>query len=107
MQNLIGNAVKFRKPECPSIVLISSEETEDEWIIGVQDNGIGIPKEFQDRIFVMFQRLHARTQYEGTGIGLSICQKIVQRLGGRMWLVSEINEGATFYFTLPKRATMA
>jgi signal transduction histidine kinase len=102
MQNLIGNAVKFRKPESLSIVLVSAQENEKEWVISVQDNGIGIPKEFQERIFVMFQRLHARTQYEGTGIGLSICQKIVQRLGGRIWLVSEPNQGATFYFTLPK-----
>ncbi len=101
-QNLISNAMKFRKPEVQPVVHISATESETEYTIRVKDNGIGINPEFCDRIFVIFQRLHTRDQYEGTGIGLSICQKIVQRLGGQIWVESQLGEGATFCFTLPK-----
>ena len=101
-QNLLSNAVKFRKPDVAPVVLVRHEENETEHIFSVADNGIGIPAEFQERIFIIFQRLHARTKYEGTGIGLAICQKITQKLGGRLWLKSEAGEGSTFYFSLPK-----
>lgn len=101
-QNLLSNAVKFRKPDVDPIVLVRHEENEKEHIFSVSDNGIGIPEEFRERIFIIFQRLHARTKYEGTGIGLAICQKIAQKLGGKLWLESEEGKGSTFYFSLPK-----
>lgn len=104
MQNLISNAIKFRNPDIAPQVKVTCTETEDEYTIAVTDNGIGIDKENIDRIFVIFQRLHARSKYEGTGIGLAVCQKISQRLGGRIWAESTIGEGSTFYFTLPKSA---
>ncbi|MGK0365317.1 MAG: light-regulated signal transduction histidine kinase (bacteriophytochrome), partial [Saprospiraceae bacterium] len=102
-QNLLSNAIKFRKLDVDPIVLVRHEEKEEEHIFSVADNGIGIPEEFQERIFVIFQRLHSRTKYEGTGIGLAICQKIAQKLGGSIWLESEEGEGSTFYFSLPKK----
>lgn len=101
-QNLLSNAIKFRRPEVTPIVLVRYEENEDEHIFSVADNGIGIPEEFQERIFIIFQRLHARTKYDGTGIGLAICQKISQKLGGRIWLESEEGAGSTFYFSIPR-----
>jgi signal transduction histidine kinase len=101
-QNLIGNALKFNRPNSRPIILINAEDKRDHWLFSVEDNGIGIDKEHRDRIFVIFQRLHGRDKYEGTGIGLSICQKIVHQLGGRIWVESEPSEGATFFFTLPK-----
>lgn len=102
IQNLISNAIKFRKPEVPPLIRIYSKEDENQYTIYVNDNGIGINPEFQERIFVIFQRLHKRSQYEGTGIGLAICQKIVQKLGGTITVQSQIDEGATFSFTIPK-----
>ncbi len=101
-QNLISNAIKFRKPGSNPVVTIGAEEAEDEIIVSVKDNGIGIAPEYQERIFVIFQRLHTRVRYEGAGIGLSICLKIMQRLGGRIWIESEVGEGATFLIALPK-----
>jgi light-regulated signal transduction histidine kinase (bacteriophytochrome) len=101
-QNLIGNALKFNRPNSRPIILINAEDRRDHWLFSVEDNGIGIDKEHRDRIFVIFQRLHGRDKYEGTGIGLSICQKIVHQLGGRIWVESEPSKGATFFFTLPK-----
>jgi signal transduction histidine kinase len=101
-QNLIGNGLKFNRPNSRPIILINAEDKRDHWLFSVEDNGIGIDKEHRDRIFVIFQRLHGRDKYEGTGIGLSICQKIVHQLGGRIWVESEPSKGATFFFTLPK-----
>jgi signal transduction histidine kinase len=99
-QNLIGNAIKFRG-ERPPEVRISATRRDDDWLFSVADNGIGIEPEFADRIFVIFQRLHDRTQYAGTGIGLSMCRKIVEHYGGRIWLDTEYHGGAKFDFTLP------
>jgi light-regulated signal transduction histidine kinase (bacteriophytochrome) len=101
-QNLIGNALKFSRPDSRPIVLINAEDKRDHWLFSVEDNGIGIDAEHRERIFVIFQRLHNRDKYEGTGIGLSICQKIAHQLGGRIWVESEPSKGATFFFTLPK-----
>jgi PAS domain S-box-containing protein len=101
-QNLVGNALKFRGAEPPRI-RVSAERSDDNWMFTVRDNGIGIDAPYGDRIFVIFQRLHGRTEYPGTGIGLAICKKIVERHGGRIWLDAASGPGATFRFTLPAR----
>lgn len=101
-QNLIGNAIKFRN-SLPPAIHISAEQTADEWVFSISDNGIGIDPEYADRIFKVFQRLNTRDEYEGTGIGLSICKKIVQRHGGRIWLKSNNGSGSIFYFTIPMK----
>jgi light-regulated signal transduction histidine kinase (bacteriophytochrome) len=100
LQNLIGNAIKFRKPDEPSKVYISAKYKKDKYIFSVQDNGIGIEKQYMERIFTIFQRLHTKDKYEGTGIGLSIVKRIIERHGGRIWVESEPGVGSTFYFTL-------
>jgi len=98
-QNLIGNAIKFRREESPRIH-ITAKKSAEEWEFAIRDNGIGIDKQYFERIFVIFQRLYPGSQYPGTGIGLALCNRIVQRHGGRIWLQSEQGKGATFYFTL-------
>jgi signal transduction histidine kinase len=99
-QNLIANAIKFCGKRPPRIH-ISVQKDDQYWIFSVQDNGIGMDLDFADRIFTIFQRLHTREDYPGTGIGLAICKKIVERHGGSIWMKSESGEGSTFYFTLP------
>jgi light-regulated signal transduction histidine kinase (bacteriophytochrome) len=99
-QNLIGNGLKFRGEEPPHIT-VGAERDGDEWRFTVADNGIGVDREYADRIFIIFQRLHPRTSYEGTGIGLSMVRKIIEYHGGRVWLDTERDHGATFHFTLP------
>jgi signal transduction histidine kinase len=99
-QNLISNAIKFRSKEPPKIH-ISAQKSENEWIFQVSDNGIGIDSTYHDRIFVIFQRLHKRDEYPGTGMGLAICQKIIERHKGHIWVDSELTKGSKFYFTIP------
>jgi signal transduction histidine kinase len=99
--NLIGNSLKFRRPDVPPVIRVSATRDGDEWQINVRDNGIGIEPEFADKVFVIFQRLHARDAYEGTGIGLAIVKKIVEYHGGRIWLDLDAEEGTSLNFTLP------
>ncbi len=101
-QNLIANALKFRSEQTPE-VHVGSRREDDAWLFWVRDNGIGIDPQYRERIFLIFQRLHTRTRYPGTGIGLAICKRIVERHGGKIWVESQPGQGSTFYFTLPDK----
>jgi chemotaxis family two-component system sensor kinase Cph1 len=102
--NFIGNAIKFRSSQ-PLKIHIGVQRQEDEWLFSVQDNGIGIDPQFSDRIFIIFQRLHTREEYPGTGMGLTICKKIIECHGGRIWIDSQVSHGTTIYFTIPVRGS--
>ena len=99
-QNLIANAIKYRSQKTPRIHISATKET-NHYLFSIKDNGIGMDSEHLNRIFTIFQRLHGRDEYEGTGIGLAIAQKIVHQQGGQIWAESEPGKGSTFYFTIP------
>jgi light-regulated signal transduction histidine kinase (bacteriophytochrome) len=101
LQNLINNAIKFHPHQEKPRIHISADRRGKEWVFSVSDNGIGIPAEYHEKVFEMFQRLHDKKGYPGSGIGLATCKKIVERHGGRVWVESEPGKGSTFYFTVP------
>ncbi|AEW02587.1 PAS/PAC sensor signal transduction histidine kinase [Niastella koreensis GR20-10] len=104
-QNLLSNSLKFRKPGEPPVINITVTPHEDSWQFSVTDNGIGIDEKYRERIFVIFQRLHTKNEYEGTGIGLAHCKKITELHNGKIWVEATPGVGATFYFTVKKRNT--
>jgi chemotaxis family two-component system sensor kinase Cph1 len=101
LQNLVSNAIKFRGKDRPEVHIGCSRDQE-KWIFSVRDNGIGLEMEYAQRIFQMFQRLHSNEKYEGTGVGLAIVKKIVERHGGKVWVESQVGNGAAFFFSIPK-----
>jgi len=105
-QNLIANAIKFRSDRPPE-VHVGARREQDAWLFWVRDNGIGIESQYAERIFMIFQRLHTRKTYPGTGIGLAICKRIVERHGGRIWVESQPGQSSAFYFTLPDKGEHA
>lgn len=102
-QNLLSNALRYSKPDVPVQISIRAAELEKEWQFSLSDNGIGIEKEFLDKVFIMFHRLHTQEELAGSGIGLSIVKKAIEGYGGRVWVESELGVGSTFYFTIPKK----
>jgi light-regulated signal transduction histidine kinase (bacteriophytochrome) len=104
-QNIISNALKYSRPNGQVCIHIDAQQIGSSWQFAVSDNGIGISPVYFDKIFVIFQRLHNKDQYSGTGIGLAICKKIIDKMGGQIWVESVEGKGSTFYFTMTKLTT--
>jgi light-regulated signal transduction histidine kinase (bacteriophytochrome) len=102
-QNIVGNAIKYRGTEPPRVHVSARKTVAQEWVFSVSDNGLGIESQYFEKIFLMFQRLHGRGEFSGMGIGLTVCKKIVERHGGRMWVESTPGKGSIFYISLPER----
>jgi light-regulated signal transduction histidine kinase (bacteriophytochrome) len=102
LQNLISNGLKYQSDGNQPVIDIFVQEKDDSWLFGVSDNGIGIESKYHEKIFAIFQRLHAKSEYSGTGIGLTICNKIVEQHEGEIWVESGTEQGTTFYFTISK-----
>jgi light-regulated signal transduction histidine kinase (bacteriophytochrome) len=100
-QNLIGNAIKYRQEDVRPRIEIHGKRSGRNWIFTIEDNGIGVPAAYKETIFGIFKRLHTNSKYAGTGMGLAICQRIVERYRGRIWIESELGRGSTFFFTIP------
>ena len=107
LKNLLSNALKYTRPRAGARIEVSAEETPEELIVHVRDNGVGFPMAYVDTLFGVFQRLHTADQFEGTGIGLATVRRIISRHGGRIWADSQPGEGASFHFTLPQMAPSA
>ena len=103
LYNLFSNAIKFTKEKNPAIIEIQGNTDNDENIYCIKDNGVGFNMKYADKLFEVFQRLHSSKEYEGTGIGLSLAERIVKKHGGRIWAKGAVDKGATFYFSLPKK----
>jgi light-regulated signal transduction histidine kinase (bacteriophytochrome) len=101
-QNLVGNSLKYKRKDIATQIKITATEQDKYWQFSVADNGIGIEEEYFTKIFIIFQRLHNQNEFSGTGIGLAITKKIIEKLGGKIWLQSEPGRGTTFYFTIKK-----
>ena len=102
MQNLLSNSLKYHSEKTP-VIKISVKDEDEQWVFSIQDNGIGIDPKFSEKIFIIFQRLHNKNEFSGTGIGLSICKKIVEKHGGKIWVEPSPGNGCTFYFSMPKK----
>ena len=100
-QNLIGNAIKYRKADRQVQIQLSAAKTNGAWVFTVADNGIGVPPAYKETIFGVFKRLHSNSEYSGTGMGLAICKRIIERYRGRIWVESEFGSGANFFFSIP------
>ena len=107
LQNIISNGIKFQTLANQPIIKIKAFQNTEAWVISVSDNGIGIDNNYQSKIFEPFKRLHAKSEYEGTGIGLAVCKKIIARMGGTMWIESEKGTGSTFFVSIPTLMTQA
>lgn len=103
LQNIISNALKYRNDKTSPVIEVKAYEEGKYWHFEIKDNGLGIAEEYHKKIFVIFQRLHGKEKYSGTGIGLAICKKIIDNIGGKIWEDSSIDMGSTFHFTLPKK----